>query len=57
MMAAVTDQAKDLYKQLAPLGRNGKAEEVANLIHWLLSDASSFVTGTTQVIDGGYYNQ
>jgi NAD(P)-dependent dehydrogenase (short-subunit alcohol dehydrogenase family) len=57
MMAVINDPAKDMYKQFAPLGRNGKAEEVANLIQWLLSDASSYVTGTTQVIDGGFFNQ
>ena len=36
-----------------PLGRHGKPEEVAWGIIYLLSDASSFVTGTNLVIDGG----
>lgn len=37
-----------------PLGRYGKPEEVAYAIIYLLSDASSFVTGTNLVIDGGF---
>ena len=36
------------------LRRKGEAKEVANLIAWLLSNESSFVTGTTQNIDGGW---
>ncbi len=35
------------------LGRGGKAEEVANLIVFLLSPAASYITGTEVVIDGG----
>lgn len=37
-----------------PLKRYGKPEEVAYGIVYLLSDASSFVTGTELLIDGGY---
>jgi NAD(P)-dependent dehydrogenase (short-subunit alcohol dehydrogenase family) len=36
-----------------PLGRVGKAEEVANVIAFLASDAASFVTGTSINLDGG----
>jgi NAD(P)-dependent dehydrogenase (short-subunit alcohol dehydrogenase family) len=36
------------------LGRIGKPEEVAELVAWLASDASSFATGTYYPIDGGY---
>ncbi len=42
--------------KIAPLGRNGKPEEVADLVHYLLSSKSSFITGETIVIDGGYGN-
>ena len=37
-----------------PLGRYGKPEEVAHAVVYLLSDASSWVTGSNFLIDGGY---
>ena len=37
-----------------PIGRFGKTEEVANAVIWLSSDAASFVTGHTMLVDGGY---
>lgn len=36
-----------------PLGRIGEAEEAANVITFLVSDAASYVTGTSVNIDGG----
>lgn len=36
-----------------PMGRAGTAEEVAEAILWLLSDAASYVTGTTLAVTGG----
>lgn len=46
------DKAKDAEKYL--LKRYGKPEEVAHLHAFLLSDASSYITGDSIVIDGGY---
>jgi NAD(P)-dependent dehydrogenase (short-subunit alcohol dehydrogenase family) len=46
---ASTEAAK-----LTPLGRNGRAEEVANVVKFLTSDDASFVNGATVVVDGGY---
>jgi NAD(P)-dependent dehydrogenase (short-subunit alcohol dehydrogenase family) len=37
-----------------PLGRVGKAEEIAGAVVFLASDAASFMTGTEIVIDGGW---
>ena len=37
----------------APLGRFGRADEVAQLVVYLASDESSFTTGAEHVIDGG----
>lgn len=39
-----------------PIGRVGRAEEVAALVVYLASDESSFTTGTTHLIDGGWLN-
>ena len=39
---------------LQPLGRIGQPEEVAAMAYFLASDEASFVTGSLQVMDGGY---
>lgn len=46
------DYEKDAEKYL--LKRYGRPEEVANAIVFLLSDASSFITGETIIVDGGF---
>ena len=49
------DDAKEIKDDIAryPLKRYGRPEEVAHAIIYLLSDASSWVTGHALVIDGG----
>ena len=37
-----------------PLGRVGEASEIADIAEFLLSDAASYVTGTTVYADGGW---
>jgi 2-keto-3-deoxy-L-fuconate dehydrogenase len=50
------DAAWQSFIARQPMGRLGEAEEIAALAVYLASDESSFVTGTTQVIDGGWSN-
>ena len=42
------------YRQMAPLGRFGKPDEVAQLVLFLSCDDSSFITGQDIAIDGGF---
>lgn len=44
----------DGLKSLHPIGRLGKAEEVATVVAFLLSDEAAFVTGSQYTVDGGY---
>ena len=51
-----TDAVEAQFVARQPLGRLGRAEEIAALAVYLASDESAFTTGTTQVIDGGWSN-
>ncbi|WP_368330046.1 SDR family oxidoreductase, partial [Phocaeicola vulgatus] len=48
-----TQRGNDVIRQ-TPFKRFGKAEELCGTIQYLISDASSFVTGTVAVVDGGF---
>ena len=54
-----TDMTKELpqdeLKELIPMKRFGKPEEVAALVKFLLSDAASYITGEVISINGGLY--
>jgi 2-keto-3-deoxy-L-fuconate dehydrogenase len=62
----IAEQAKTSGQTLAqveaafvarqPMGRIGRAEEIAALAVYLASDESAFTTGTAQIIDGGWSN-
>jgi NAD(P)-dependent dehydrogenase (short-subunit alcohol dehydrogenase family) len=51
--AITQDQLNEDMKRY-PLGRYGKPEEVAYAVIYLLSDASTWTTGSNILIDGGY---
>lgn len=55
MTDALNEKAKEEYNKSIPLGRMGTAEEVAQLTCFLLSGASSYLTGEVIKIDGGLY--
>jgi 2-keto-3-deoxy-L-fuconate dehydrogenase len=48
------EQAEAMFVARQPMGRLGTADEIAQLAVYLASDESSFTTGTTQLIDGGW---
>ena len=53
MVAAGQGEALKAMVEAVPLGRYGRADEVADGVLWLASDAASYVTGQSISIDGG----
>jgi NAD(P)-dependent dehydrogenase (short-subunit alcohol dehydrogenase family) len=48
-----SDAMRAGYIKMTPMGRLGRAEEMASAIFYLASDESSFTTGIDLVADGG----
>ncbi len=48
-----TQRGQDVIRQ-TPFGRMGEPEELCGTIHYLMSEASKFVTGTVAIVDGGF---
>jgi NAD(P)-dependent dehydrogenase (short-subunit alcohol dehydrogenase family) len=60
MLSHVAGGDPEALAQMAashPIGRIGRADEVANAVVWLCSDKASFVTGHSLLVDGGYTAQ
>jgi NAD(P)-dependent dehydrogenase (short-subunit alcohol dehydrogenase family) len=47
-------ELKEMLLLQHPIGRLGDPEDIANGVRFLVSDDSSFMTGSELVIDGGY---
>ena len=47
-------EMEDTWIENTPMGRLGQPKELRELVVYLASDASSYMTGTTVVMDGGY---
>jgi NAD(P)-dependent dehydrogenase (short-subunit alcohol dehydrogenase family) len=48
-----TERARSILRE-TPMGRFGNPEELVGAVHWLCSDAASFVTGAVVPVDGGF---
>ncbi len=53
MTAAATPAFREAMYRETPLGRSGTVDDIAPLVVFLLSDASSFITGVEIPVDGG----
>lgn len=50
------DEVRKAFIARQPIGRLGKPEEIAALAVYLASDEAAYMTGTVQIIDGGWTN-
>jgi NAD(P)-dependent dehydrogenase (short-subunit alcohol dehydrogenase family) len=53
MTAKLPDSIFDMLNKLTPMARLGDPEELSATLVWLVSDASSYITGITVPVDGG----
>jgi len=47
------NKVRKMIENITPLGRMGEADDIANLVEFLCSPKSSFITGNTFFVDGG----
>jgi NAD(P)-dependent dehydrogenase (short-subunit alcohol dehydrogenase family) len=53
MTAAIPDELRTKFISSIPFGRPGEPDEVADVVHWLTSDRSAYVTGQVLSVCGG----
>lgn len=55
MTAELAEKAREEYQKAIPMGDFGSTHDVANLVNFLLSQASAYITGEVIKVDGGLY--
>src|SRR6267142_1563297 len=55
MTEEVVQTRFDAVMAKVPMNRMGHPDEIAEAVVWMCSDKASFMTGASQVVDGGYY--
>ncbi len=53
MLEHVPDKVLDCIKDKIPVGRLGRPDEIARVVHFLVADQSSFITGAIWAVNGG----
>ncbi len=53
MLESIPEKVLDKIRAQIPLGRLGRPEEVARVVHFLSADASSYITGQVWAVNGG----
>lgn len=57
LTAVLSEEMRQKMADLAPLGRLGSPEDIANAVAFLVSDEASFITGQVLSVDGGLIMQ
>jgi 3-oxoacyl-[acyl-carrier protein] reductase len=55
MTEALPEKAKEELRRLIPMERLGRPEDVAQAVFFLVSEASSYITGQVLNVNGGIY--
>jgi acetoacetyl-CoA reductase/3-oxoacyl-[acyl-carrier protein] reductase len=53
MLDSIPEKVLDRIRSQIPLGRLGRVDEVARVVHFLCADASSYITGQLWAVNGG----
>ena len=53
MLEHLPEKVLDGIKDKIPVGRLGRADEIARVVHFLVADQSAFITGAIWPVNGG----